>query len=106
MAPEIFTQCTRYTVKADVFSYALCIWEIYACELPFSHLKPAAAAAEMAYKGSRPSFPGTIPKYIAELCQAAWQPLPEVISLITGISFLVLHTSYKCFRQDRVLWKY
>ncbi len=50
MAPEIFTQCGRYDRKADVFSYALCIWEIHAAELPFAQLKPAAAAAEMAYK--------------------------------------------------------
>lgn len=52
MAPEIFTQCGRYDRKADVFSYALCIWELHAAELPFAHLKPAAAAAEMAYKRS------------------------------------------------------
>lgn len=50
MAPEVFTQCGRYDRKADVFSYALCVWEIHAAELPFAHLKPAAAAAEMAYK--------------------------------------------------------
>jgi serine/threonine protein kinase len=50
MAPEIFTQCGRYDRKADVFSYALCIWELHAAELPFAHLKPAAAAAEVAYK--------------------------------------------------------
>ena len=50
MAPEIFTQSGRYDRKADVFSYVLCVWEIHAAELPFAYLKPAAAAAEMAYK--------------------------------------------------------
>ncbi len=44
MAPEIFMQCTRYSVKADVFSYALCLWEIYAGELPFAHLKPGRSS--------------------------------------------------------------
>lgn len=52
MAPEIFTQCCRYDQKVDVFSYGLVVWEIHSAELPFSHLKPAAAAAEMAYKHS------------------------------------------------------
>nr|XP_020824230.1 serine/threonine-protein kinase TNNI3K isoform X4 [Phascolarctos cinereus] len=40
MAPEVFTQCTRYTIKADVFSYALCLWELLTGEIPFAHLKP------------------------------------------------------------------
>nr|XP_036880231.1 serine/threonine-protein kinase TNNI3K [Manis javanica] len=40
MAPEVFTQCTRYTIKADVFSYALCLWELFTGEIPFAHLKP------------------------------------------------------------------
>ncbi|CAB1324649.1 unnamed protein product [Coregonus sp. 'balchen'] len=38
---EIFTQCTCYTVKADMFSYALCLWELLTGEIPFAHLKPA-----------------------------------------------------------------
>ncbi|KRZ97039.1 Serine/threonine-protein kinase TNNI3K [Trichinella sp. T8] len=40
MAPEIFLQSGSYTTKADVFSYALCVWEIYTGDIPFVHLKP------------------------------------------------------------------
>ena len=50
MAPEVFTQCTKYSGKADVFSFGLCFWELMSGELPFAHLKPAAAAADMAYR--------------------------------------------------------
>lgn len=39
MAPEVFTQSTRYSTKADVFSFALVLWEIHSGELPFAHLK-------------------------------------------------------------------
>lgn len=47
MAPEVFTQCTRYTIKADVFSYALCLWELLTGEIPFAHLKPGKTSCQV-----------------------------------------------------------
>ncbi|VDP06223.1 unnamed protein product [Soboliphyme baturini] len=78
MAPEIFMQGSRYNTKADVFSYALCLWEIYSGELPFAHLKPAAAAAEMAYKNSRPELNYHVPKVIHKVIQESWAPNADV----------------------------
>nr|XP_021523445.1 serine/threonine-protein kinase TNNI3K isoform X1 [Aotus nancymaae] len=77
MAPEVFTQCTRYTIKADVFSYALCLWEILTGEIPFAHLKPAAAAADMAYHHIRPPIGYSIPKPISSLLIRGWNACPE-----------------------------
>ncbi|KAI1889245.1 hypothetical protein AGOR_G00177160 [Albula goreensis] len=78
MAPEVFTQCTRYTVKADMFSYALCLWELLTGEIPFAHLKPAAAAADMAYHHVRPPIGYSIPKPISSLLMRGWNVCPEV----------------------------
>ena len=78
MAPEIFTQHKRYNTKADVFSYALVLWELHTGDLPFAHLKPAAAAAEMAYKHSRPPILPHLPKPIVQLLVKAWNLEPEV----------------------------
>uniref|UniRef100_A0A8C8H9A1 Serine/threonine-protein kinase TNNI3K n=1 Tax=Oncorhynchus tshawytscha TaxID=74940 RepID=A0A8C8H9A1_ONCTS len=77
MAPEIFTQCTRYTVKADMFSYALCLWELLTGEIPFAHLKPAAAAADMAYHHIRPPIGYSIPKPISAMLMRGWNVCPE-----------------------------
>ncbi|KYO36852.1 serine/threonine-protein kinase TNNI3K isoform D [Alligator mississippiensis] len=77
MAPEVFTQCTRYTIKADVFSYALCLWELLTGEIPFAHLKPAAAAADMAYHHIRPPIGYSIPKPISSLLMRGWNVCPE-----------------------------
>uniref|UniRef100_UPI00398E6BC4 serine/threonine-protein kinase TNNI3K isoform X2 n=1 Tax=Pristiophorus japonicus TaxID=55135 RepID=UPI00398E6BC4 len=77
MAPEVFTQCTRYTIKADVFSYALCLWELLTGEIPFAHLKPAAAAADMAYHHVRPPIGYSIPKPISSLLMRGWNACPE-----------------------------
>ncbi|XP_073859892.1 serine/threonine-protein kinase TNNI3K isoform X18 [Macaca fascicularis] len=80
MAPEVFTQCTRYTIKADVFSYALCLWEILTGEIPFAHLKPAAAAADMAYHHIRPPIGYSIPKPVSSLLIRGWNACPEAKS--------------------------
>ncbi|NP_861434.1 serine/threonine-protein kinase TNNI3K [Rattus norvegicus] len=77
MAPEVFTQCTRYTIKADVFSYSLCLWELLTGEIPFAHLKPAAAAADMAYHHIRPPIGYSIPKPISSLLIRGWNACPE-----------------------------
>lgn len=77
MAPEVFTQCTRYSVKADMFSYALCLWELLTGEIPFAHLKPAAAAADMAYHHVRPPIGYSIPKPISALLMRGWNSCPE-----------------------------
>ncbi|KAI6241706.1 Serine/threonine-protein kinase TNNI3K [Aphelenchoides fujianensis] len=82
MAPEVFTQCCRYDEKVDVFSYALVIWEIHTAELPFPHLKPAAAAAEMAYKRNRPQLPtaptAQFPAHIIEIIKTSWDGNPAL----------------------------
>nr|CDJ86025.1 Ankyrin and Tyrosine protein kinase domain containing protein [Haemonchus contortus] len=80
MAPEVFSQSGRYDRRVDVFSFALVVWEVHSAELPFSHLKPAAAAAEMAYKRARPPLPDEptvqFPEPILRLLPMAWHPDP------------------------------
>jgi serine/threonine-protein kinase TNNI3K len=78
MAPEVFTQCTKYSIKADVFSYALCFWALLAGELPFSHLKPAAAAADMAYRNARPPLHHMmLPEQVERIMTRAWDKTPN-----------------------------
>lgn len=76
----MFTQTCQYDQKVDVFSYSLVVWEIHAAELPFAHLKPAACAAEMAYKKSRPTLPTTetpqFPGHILEMITSGWDSNP------------------------------
>ncbi|VDP36467.1 unnamed protein product [Heligmosomoides polygyrus] len=66
--------------EIDNFSFALVVWEIHSAELPFSHLKPAAAAAEMAYKRARPPLPdqptAQFPAPVLGLLPMAWHPDP------------------------------
>ena len=77
MFPQVFTQCTRYSLKADVFSFGLCLWEVLTSELPLAHLKPAAAAADMAYRHSRPPVDLLQSKEVESLTQACWHKNPD-----------------------------
>lgn len=101
MAPEVFTQCTRYSTKADVFSYALLVWEIHAGELPFSHLKPAAAAAEIAYKNSRPTISSRVPEKIAQTICDCWHIDPEQRPIFSDI-LNRLEEHWKEFRSSQM----
>ena len=86
MAPEVFTQCTKYSIKADVFSFALCVWELLAGELPFSHLKPAAAAADIAYRQARPPLHHLgLPAGVERLLGRAWDRQPSSRPAFTEI---------------------
>ena len=40
MAPEVMSNETNYTQKADVYSYGIVMWEIMAREPPFKSLRP------------------------------------------------------------------
>ncbi|MCP9258811.1 Serine/threonine-protein kinase TNNI3K [Dirofilaria immitis] len=54
---------------------------LHAAELPFAHLKPAAAAAEMAYKRGRPPLPPhptvQFPAHILYMITSAWHHDPK-----------------------------
>ena len=38
MAPEVFIQSGHYSEKADVYSFGLCMWELFAEAIPFEEL--------------------------------------------------------------------
>lgn len=43
MAPEVINS-TTYTEKADVYSYGVILWEIYARAIPYNGMNPMQVA--------------------------------------------------------------
>jgi serine/threonine protein kinase len=39
MAPEVWNSSGHYTIKADVYSYAIIIWETFSKKIPFEELQ-------------------------------------------------------------------
>ena len=55
-APEVIRH-DHYTTKADVYSFAIIIYELLSGKIPYLELKPLSAAHQVAYDGLRPLFP-------------------------------------------------
>ena len=76
MAPEVIEH-NPYGQKADVFSFAIVLWELLTCKVPYSEMTPLQAAVGVVQKGLRPPMPPNVPPALAELMQECWQRKPE-----------------------------
>lgn len=73
MAPEIYQQ-KDYSEKADVFSFAIIMWEILTREEPYGRVarQGLRLAHMVAVEGLRPPIPAYCPKEWADLMRRMW----------------------------------
>lgn len=80
MAPEILNGDQKYTKSIDVYSFAICVYQLIAKTNPFSYLKgnmtPQRFMA-MIKKGDRSKFNANVPKCYQELITKCWSQDPE-----------------------------
>lgn len=74
MSPNVIRH-EPYNAKADVYSYAVTVWEMFSCEVPFAGLSPIQAAFAVADKGQRPAAVSAHAR--ANPLPPAWQVLVE-----------------------------
>lgn len=72
-APEVYRN-EPYNTKADIYSFALLLWEILALKKPFEHYKEKVYAARVVKKGERPEVDRSWPLETRELLRKAWSP--------------------------------
>lgn len=79
MAPEMIRNET-YDGKADVYSFAICMWEVYARKIPYKDLQLAAQSLvlKVAETNVRPSVPDKMPSKYSKLMQRCWNSDPDV----------------------------
>ncbi|XP_043810046.1 serine/threonine-protein kinase STY17 isoform X2 [Manihot esculenta] len=92
MAPEVIEH-KPYDYKADVFSFAIVLWELLTGELPYSYLTPLQAAVGVVQKGLRPTIPKNAHPKLAELLERCWRQDPsqrpnfsEIIDILKQIA--------------------
>mmetsp|Transcript_5063 Transcript_5063/g.10998 ORF Transcript_5063/g.10998 Transcript_5063/m.10998 type:complete len:609 (-) Transcript_5063:1179-3005(-) len=77
MAPEVIEH-KPYDEKADVFSFAIVIWELLTTKVPYGDMTPLQAAVGVVQKGLRPGIPQNCPPTLAELMEMCWHQSPAV----------------------------
>ena len=77
MAPEVLKTST-YTEKADVFSFAIILWEMAAREPPFKNINAIQVAKMVLLKDLRPTIPKDTPPQFASLMKRCWDRNPAL----------------------------
>jgi mitogen-activated protein kinase kinase kinase 11 len=74
-APEVIRH-EAYSQTADVFSFAIVLWQLVTRELPYEKKSTFEAAAAVAMESLRPPFPEGIPEAYKQLVVDCWQDDP------------------------------
>ncbi|KDP26574.1 hypothetical protein JCGZ_17732 [Jatropha curcas] len=109
MAPEVFNS-TPYNRKCDVYSFGICLWEIYCCDMPFPNNNFAQLSSAVVYKKLRPKIPRYCPRGLAKIMRRCWDTNPnkrpemqEVVTMLEamdaskGRGMTPLDRTWRCF---------
>lgn len=71
MAPEVYLR-QPYNTKADVYSFALLLWEMLALQRPFARHTKKMYRTRVVKKGERPPIDSSWPVEVQELLKKGW----------------------------------
>ncbi|PAN11204.2 hypothetical protein PAHAL_2G149800 [Panicum hallii] len=75
MAPEVINN-QAYGTKADVYSFAIVLWELMTSKIPYDIMTPLQAAAGV-IEGLRPQLPAKTHPGLVNLMQRCWNAMPS-----------------------------
>ncbi|XP_012092189.1 serine/threonine-protein kinase STY13 isoform X1 [Jatropha curcas] len=91
MAPEVLDG-KPYNRKCDVYSFGICLWEIYCCDMPYPDLSFAEVSSQVVRQNLRPEIPRCCPHPLAGIMRKCWDANPhkrpemdEVVKLLEAI---------------------
>ncbi|KAL5216147.1 hypothetical protein ABZP36_007548 [Zizania latifolia] len=84
MAPEVINH-KPYDHKADVFSFAIVLWELVTSKIPYENLTPLQAALGVR-QGMRLEIPARVHSRLSKLIQRCWDENPRVRPFFSEIT--------------------
>ncbi|MBA0797596.1 hypothetical protein Gohar_008277 [Gossypium harknessii] len=76
MAPEVLNG-KPYNRKCDVYSFGICLWEIYCCDMPFPDLSFVQVSSAVVQENLRPAIPRCCPSSLANIMRKCWDANPK-----------------------------
>jgi len=76
MAPEVLNK-SKYTEKADIYSFGLVLWSMVSGQQPFEDINPFAIANEVVNNNLRPPIPPNISPELKNLIERLWDKDPD-----------------------------
>ncbi|KAL6008063.1 hypothetical protein ACLOJK_033569 [Asimina triloba] len=81
-----------YNRSCDVYSFGICLWEIYCCDMPYPDLSFAEVSSAVVRQNLRPEVPRCCPSSLANIMRKCWDAhaekrpeMSEVVTLLEAI---------------------
>ncbi|KAK4427152.1 Serine/threonine-protein kinase EDR1 [Sesamum alatum] len=81
-----------YNRKCDVYSFGICLWEIYCCDMPYPDLSFSEVTSAVVRQNLRPEIPRCCPGSLANVMKRCWDANPdkrpemdEVVAMLEAI---------------------
>ncbi|CAL1396621.1 unnamed protein product [Linum trigynum] len=85
MAPEVLDG-KPYNRRCDVYSFGICLWEIYCCDMPYPDLSFADVTSAVVRNNLRPEIPRCCPSSLANIMKKCWdghaEKRPEMAEVV------------------------
>ncbi|CAL1411293.1 unnamed protein product [Linum trigynum] len=86
MAPE------PYNRRCDVYSFGICLWEIYCCDMPYPDLSFADVTSAVVRNNLRPEIPRCCPSSLTNIMKKCWdghaEKRPEMAEVVKMLEAL------------------